>query len=135
MRLRLLLITALSSAALTMVVLAADAPSQKTALVRFMKPTLIAGAAVMGPVVFEHDDARMARGEPCTTVYAYDTKRKRPGNVLVEFMCLPQERPLAREFAATCTRESPSGPDRLVEYQFAGNGEGHGVPFRPDRAH
>jgi hypothetical protein len=88
----------------------------------------------MGPVVFEHDDARMARGEPCTTVYTYDRKTKRPGNVIVEFMCLPQERPLTANFAATCTRESPAGPERLAEYQFAGDREGHGVPFRPDRA-
>jgi hypothetical protein len=103
-------------------------PVRKAAVVRFMKPTIIAGAAVMGPVVFEHDDARMARGEACTKVYRYDAKNETAGALLVEFMCAPKERELAKDFSATCVK-APAGPDRLVEYQFAGETEGHGVPY------
>jgi hypothetical protein len=104
------------------------APARQAAVVRFLKPTIIAGAAVMGAVVFEHDDARMARGEPCTTVYRYDAKTQARGDKLVEFMCTPKERPAAKEFTATC-QKAPAGPERLVEYQFAGDLEGHGVPY------
>jgi len=102
-------------------------PTRRASVVRFMKPTIIAGAAVLGQVVFEHDDARMARGEPCTTVYRYDVKQKARGDVIVEFMCTPKDRPLAKDFQATFIK-APLGPDRLVEYQLPGEAEGHGVP-------
>jgi hypothetical protein len=115
--------------ALGIATLAAVAPTRKMAVVRFMRPTVIAGAAVLGAVVFEHDDGRMARGEPCTTVYRYNPKLKAPGEVIVEFMCTPHERPITEEFSATCDRRALAGPDRLVEYQFAGDSEGHGVPY------
>jgi hypothetical protein len=135
MRVRLLMGTVLSIVALMMVTFVGAAPTQKTAVVRFLNPTIIAGTAVLGPVVFEHDDAKMARGEPCTTVYALDRRTNRQGNVIVEFMCLPHARPVASQFEATVSRTSPAGPQRLMEYQFAGEREGHGVPFQPDHAH
>jgi hypothetical protein len=52
--------------------LAAAKPARKSAVVTFGTTTIIAGAAALGTVLFEHDDARMARGEPCTTVYNFD---------------------------------------------------------------
>lgn len=104
------------------------APSRRFALVNFTRPTYIAGAAVLGTVVFKHDDARMALGEPCTTVYFYDAKKKDLGKMIVEFMCVPQERRPIEKFEATCVKANLSGPDMLVEYQFAGEHEGHGVP-------
>jgi hypothetical protein len=48
------------------------APTRKSAIVRFITPTIVAGSIVMGTVVFEHDDARMAVGKSCTRVYLYD---------------------------------------------------------------
>ncbi len=102
--------------------------TRRAAVVRFMKPTIIAGAAVMGPVVFEHDDARMARGEACTKVYRYDAKTQETGDLIVAFMCKPQDRERVKEFEATLVK-APAGPDRLVEYQFQGETEGHGVPY------
>jgi hypothetical protein len=103
-------------------------PTRQAAVVRFLKPTIIAGAAVMGPVVFEHDDAKMARGEPCTTIYQYDAKREARGKVIVEFMCAPKFREVTKEFEARCIK-APAGPDRLLEYQFKGDNEAHGVPY------
>jgi hypothetical protein len=82
----------------------------------------------MGPVVFEHDDAKMARGEPCTTVYQYDAKQQARGKVIVEFMCAPKIREVTKEFEARCIK-APAGPNRLVEYQFKGDTEAHGVPY------
>jgi len=43
-------------------------------------------------------------------------------------MCKPQDRGRVKEFEATLVK-TPTGPDRLVEYQFQGETEGHGVPY------
>jgi hypothetical protein len=110
-------------------VLAAARPTKKSATVTLARQTLVAGAVAYGTVVFEHDDERMARGEPCTTVYEADPATKERGRVIVEFMCSPRERPVASKFEAICARASIDGPDLLVEYQFAGDREGHGVPL------
>ena len=101
-------------------------PARRAAVVTFQRPTLVAGTFVQGTVVIEHDDDKMAKGEPCTTIYHYKS-RNEFGKPIVSFMCMPQERPLATKFEATLYR-SPSWPDRLLEYQLAGEREGHGVP-------
>jgi hypothetical protein len=101
-------------------------PTRRTAVVRFLRPTIVAGTFVIGTVVFEHDDAKMARGEPCTTVYQYRSKDEL-GEPIVSFMCLPQDRPLATKFEAALIHNA-TWPDKLIEYQIAGEHEGHGVP-------
>lgn len=103
-------------------------PTRRSAVVRFLNPTIIAGSFVMGTVVIEHDDDKMAKGEPCTTVYRYKSKTEL-GEPLVSFMCVPQDRPLATKFEATLI-QTVSWPDRLLEYQLPGENEGHGVPNR-----
>jgi len=124
-----ILIGALLLVAAVSVVTAVSA-TPRTAFVRFLRPTLVAGAAVMGAVVFEHDDEKMARGEPCTAVYYYDARKNAHGEKIVDFMCVPHERPLATQFEATVTRGGTyAGPDRLTEYQLPGEREGHGVPY------
>jgi len=122
------LVGALIVFAILAVTAVAAVPTRQAAVVRFLTPTIIAGAAVMGPVVFEHDDAKMARGEPCTTVYQYDAKQQARGKVIVEFMCAPKIREVTKEFEARCIK-APAGPNRLVEYQFKGDTEAHGVPY------
>ena len=118
------------AAALVMGFLATSAldavPTRRAAAVRFLNPTIIAGSVVMGTVVIEHDDAKMARGEPCTTVYRYKSDAEY-GEPLVSFMCLPQDRPRANKFEATLV-QTISWPDRLLEFQLPGEHEGHGVP-------
>lgn len=101
-------------------------PVRRSAAVRFLKPTIVAGAFIQGTVVFEHDDAKMANGEPCTTVYRFKSKSEL-GEPLVSFMCVPQERPVATKFEATIVKNITS-PDRLIAYQIAGEREAHGVP-------
>ena len=108
---------------------ALGAVGRPATVVRFTRPIIVAGISLLGPVVFEHDDARMARGEPCTTVYHYDAKRNARGDVLVQFMCVPKARPVATKFEAVIQFSSPTGPDRLLEYQMEGEAEGHGVPY------
>lgn len=129
MRRKILTVGLVLIAAVT-VLTAGAVPTRKYALVRFTTPTVVAGALVMGTVVFEHDDSAMARGESCTTVYSYDTLKDEQGKPIVAFMCEPRQRSLATKFEATCSRTFVSGPHTLLEYQFAGDTEGHGVPDR-----
>jgi len=124
-----ILIRTLLVGVLAVSMLAAAKPTKKSAVVTFATQTMIVDAFAQGTVLFEHDDGRMARGEPCTTVYEFDATTNERGRVIVEFMCLPRERPVASKFEAICSRAAIGGPDKLVEYQFAGDREGHGVPF------
>ena len=69
----------------------------------------------------------MAAGGPCTSLY-----RVRPGRLPIEevvaFHCIPRERAVARNFTTVIERNPTSG-DTLMEYQFEGDTEGHGVPL------
>ena len=113
---------------------AGSAPKRQSAVIYLNEPTLIGSTIVQGPVLFVHDEERMARGEPCTTIRLFE-----PGNgpteSLVSFHCIPTRRPTARAFTI---RTQPNTADGfgcvLTEYQFAGDSEGHGVPL-PANAH
>ena len=104
-------------------------PAVKWAAVNFTDTVMIAGAFVTGPVVFVHDDERMARGEPCTTVHRLDAV-KGPGEEIVAFHCKPRWGKKAPEKFTKSTRTQPDGPPILTEYQFAGDEEAHAVPRR-----
>jgi hypothetical protein len=43
-------------------------------------------------------------------------------------MCRPVQRPLAKEFRVVSTKNGLSGTQRMLEYQFSGDTEAHGVP-------
>jgi hypothetical protein len=104
------------------------APAIKWAIVNLKDTTVVAGRFMSGPVVFVHDDAKMARGEPCTSVHEFDAQ-KGIGKEIVAFHCKPRwTKAPARFTQATSTR--PDGPVVLTEYQFAGDEEAHGVPTR-----
>jgi len=104
------------------------APAVKWAAVNLTETVSIAGAFVSGPVVFVHDDARMARGEPCTSVHRY-VPDKGVGEELVAFHCTPRWGKAPGAFTKSTTRK-PDGPAVLTEYQFAGDEEAHLVPVR-----
>lgn len=109
---------------------AAAVSSRRLGVFNFTRPTMIAGTVVLGHTVIVHDEAKMARGEACTTVYRYDRKAvNRQGDELVSFHCRPTARPLAQKAQAT-SEQSVGGLFELREYQFAGETEGHGVPTR-----
>ena len=104
------------------------APAVKWAAVNLADTTMIAGAFVSGPVVFVHDDARMARGEPCTTVHRYEPG-KGTGEELVAFHCTPRWGKAPGKFTKAVTTR-PDGPPVMTEYQFAGDEEAHLVPIK-----
>ncbi len=103
---------------------------QQSAMVRFERPTWVAGEILIGTYVIVHDEDKMARGEPCTALYRVGTPA-RPLEEVVSFQCIPHERRVVSSFMTT-VRSNPFGIDTfdtLVEYQFAGDSEGHGVPI------
>lgn len=102
----------------------AAAPSLKWAIVNLSQPTMIAGTLVTGPVMFVHDDAKMARGEACTTVHRFWPTG--PAEPLVAFHCKPRWVQGPGKFTATV--KEAAGTRTLTEYQFAGDAEAHGVP-------
>jgi len=94
------------------------------------RPTLIAGHAVMGPILLVHDEDQMEHGGPCTAIYRFDPATGRREK-LVEFACKPVERDLVKQFTATCRPQGSLQLVTLTEYQFAGDTEAHGVPTVP----
>jgi hypothetical protein len=90
----------------------------------FRDPVLVGGKVLMGWYVIEHDDDRMARGEPCTYIYELDSMRE----PVVTFPCTHIE----RDAPATATVElkTTAAPPlkALKSFQFAGETAAHGVP-------
>jgi hypothetical protein len=105
------------------------AGSRSWTLVNFVNPVTVQDRVIMGPVMIVHDDGKMAKGEACTTFYRFDPARG-PREELASFHC----RPVQRTVAESTTFTLAPGPDttckRLVEYQIAGESEGHRVPAR-----
>lgn len=137
MRSRMLLTTSL-----LVVVLAAGAvatsgdggPTRRWAVVYLTEPTLIGSTIVQGPVLFTHDDARMARGEPCTAVHLFEPAGG-PTEEIASFHCIPVSRNIVHKFTVRTRPNTEMGLGCvLTEYQFAGDNEGHGVP-RSTNAH
>lgn len=102
-------------------------PGTKWAIVQLTQPVLIGDSFVMGPVLFEHDDARMARGEPCTVVYRFE-KGKGATRPIASFHCKPRWDTTAPDRFSMVTGRTALGDCVLREYQFAGDTEAHGVP-------
>ena len=99
-------------------------PVRQIAEVWFHQPVLVGRAILQGRYVIEHDNDRMARGEPCTHIYAYDD-RTRP---VAAFHCTHLERPRA-DLNTVSLIHAPDGRMKvLTEFQFAGETAAHGYP-------
>lgn len=92
----------------------------------FRGPVRVAGAVLMGRYVIEHDDERMARGEPCT--YIYDAEDLRAP--VVTFHCEHLERPAAEKATLVFGPAINPAMKTLTEFQFGGETASHGVPVR-----
>ena len=101
---------------------------QQSAIVKFERPTWVVTEMLIGAYVIVHDNDMMTRGEPCTTLYRIGT-RARPLEEVVAFHCIPHERTVARNFTIAVDPNPALGMDTLIEYQFAGDSEAHGVPL------
>lgn len=92
---------------------------------KLAQPMLVNRALISGTVLIVHDDAKMARGEPCTTFYQFDPRFGRQQE-LVSFHCKPRR--ADKVSTTTLTTSDEPGVRRLLEYQLAGDSEAHGVP-------
>ena len=90
---------------------AAD-PVVKWAAINLTDTTVIAGAFVSGPVVFVHDDAKMARGLPCTSVHRF-VPGKGPGEELIAFHCKPRWGEAPGQFTQDIANQ-PDGPPMMT---------------------
>ena len=99
-------------------------PVRQLAEVWFQRPVLVGKAILQGRYVIEHDNDRMARGEPCTNIYAYN-ERTIP---VATFHCTHLERDRADENIVVLVTTSDGYMQRLTEFQFAGETASHGYP-------
>jgi hypothetical protein len=104
--------------------------SRQWAITYLREPTLIGATIVQGPVMFVHDNEKMARGEPCTSVQLFDPERGAIEEIAA-FHCIPTPRKVVSTFTVRTRPNVEIGYGCvLTEYQFAGDAEGHGVPVQ-----
>lgn len=106
----------------------AAGPARRWAIVTFSDPVQLGDQFLMGTYLFVHDDGKMAKGEACTSIYKFDPARG-PREQVIAFHCVPANRDVCGATRITLRDRGLDIP-RLVEYQFAGDTEGHGVPGR-----
>lgn len=99
-------------------------PVRQSADVWFMRPVRVGWAILQGRYVIEHDNERMARGEPCTHIYAFADRK----NPVVTFHCTHLERDRTKRNIVVVASTSDPGIQRLTEFQFAGETASHGYP-------
>ena len=104
------------------------APPRRWAIVNFSSPVQLGDQFLMGRYLFVHDDAKMAKGEACSSIYRFDEKRG-PQEEVIAFHCTPVKRDVCANTTLTLRNRGPEIPI-LTEYQFAGDVEGHGVPVK-----
>jgi len=98
-------------------------PVRQVAEVWFHRPTWVGKAILQGRYVIEHDNDRMARGEPCTHIYAHDDQK----HPVATFHCTHLERDRAgKNLVVVYTTHD--GWQKLAEFQFAGETASHGYP-------
>ena len=101
---------------------------RQSAIVYLADPTLIGSTFVQGPVLFTHDDHKMTRGEPCTTVQLFEPGTG-PAEEIAAFHCIRISRKVVDKFTVRTEPNTTLGFGCILkEYQFAGEAEGHGVP-------
>lgn len=99
-------------------------PVRQLAEVWFHRPVLVGRSILQGRYVIAHDNDRMARGEPCTHIYAYNDRSK----PVVTFHCTHLERDRADQNIVVLTTTGDLSMQKLTEFQFAGETASHGYP-------
>ena len=107
--------------------LAPAPPARQVAEVWFHRPVIVGRAILQGRYVIEHDNDRMARGEPCTHIYAYDDYADGDLMKPVAFHCTHLDRARAGQNTVVLVSAS-DGMQVLTEFQFAGETASQGYP-------
>lgn len=99
------------------------APARQAVSVWFHRPVQVGDRVLQGRYVIEHDNDRMARGEPCTHIYAFNNQRL----PVVAFHCTHLERDAAKAHRVVLA-STGEVRQKFIEFQFAGETGAHGVP-------
>ncbi len=99
-------------------------PVRQVTEVWFHRPVRVGSHILQGRYVIEHDNDRMARGQPCTHIYAYNNQRV----PVVVFHCTHLERGRTGANIAVLASIGDGNMQQLLEFQFAGETAAHGVP-------
>jgi hypothetical protein len=99
-------------------------PVRQLTEVWFHRPVLVGKHILQGRYVIEHDNDRMARGEPCTHIYAYNNQQV----PVVKFHCTHLERDRAGKNTVVLATVGDGSMQAMLEFQFAGESASHGVP-------
>ena len=102
----------------------AEAPVRQTAEVWLRRPVWAGDTVLQGRYVIEHDNDRMARGEPCTHIYAFNDQTK----PLVAFHCVHLERASGKTNTVVLESIGDGQHQKLQAFQFAGETGAHGFP-------
>jgi hypothetical protein len=104
-------------------------PEIQKAAVEFTEPVKLLSAILKGSYLFLHDEGKMSRGEPCTSVYGRGETGKFD-RLVASFHCIPVQRDVpAEQFKVIISGvTSPFTLPEVIEYRFAGSTEGHQVP-------
>ena len=100
--------------------------AKETAVVELTDRTRLLEMVLQGKYLFEHDDNRMARGEPCMHVYGYANGKAT--EIVLAFHCKPVERARAKHLVLNVAITSTPDLFELKEIQFAGSAKGHAIP-------
>jgi hypothetical protein len=107
------------------------APPRQWGIATFTDPVMVTDQILMGSYLIVHDDAKMERGEACTSFYRFDPA-KGPQEEVLSFHCTPATRKVTDKLTLTQSEaRSAIGIARITEYQFAGDCEAHGIPPKP----
>ena len=99
-------------------------PVRQLTEVWFHRPVYVGRNLLQGRYVIEHDNDRMARGEPCTHIYAYNDRTK----PVVAFHCTHLERDRHGANTVVLVSIGDGTMQQMTEFQFAGETSAHGVP-------
>jgi hypothetical protein len=105
---------------------------KERAVMSFERPLQLMDVTLKGEYLFVHDDAAMARGDACTSVYKGNAEN--PAKLVATFHCIPAPRDKVATFTVR-TLLTPSGQTELTEFQFAGSSETHLVPMNQHTAY
>jgi len=105
---------------------AAKKAEKQQATVKFVEPVTLMGKTLKGEYLFVHDDAAMAGGDACTSVYRGNAPLA--DKLVTRFHCAPIGRAMAKNFTVR-TKVIAPGQIEVTEFQFAGSSEGHLVPI------
>ena len=127
MRKLLFLLALIAMLALSTLSLQGASSKKQMALTRFNEPVLVQGQILKGEYLIVHDDAAMERGEACTYIYKGNAPVRE--KLVVSFHCVPAARAKVSHFVVRTTEKAP-GVTELLDFQFEGETEAHGVPTK-----